>query len=222
MTVILNGTDVRLNIGSDEIVRERNEWGWPPGAPVVGTVARLHRQKGIIYLLRAAPRILAAFPDARIAVVGEGPRGESLRREARRRGLESRFLFLGERQDAASILSLFDIFVLPSLWEGLPFVLVEASTLAKPIVATAVDGTPEVIADGKTGLLVPPGDPGALAEAVIRLLKDREEARRLGETARALVPPRFPLRRMVEQTQSLYLELAGQKRIPQDASRFRP
>jgi len=219
MTVILNGTDVRLNIGSDEIARKRNEWGWPPGVPVVGTVARLHRQKGVIHLLRAAPRILAAFPDARIAVVGEGPRGESLRREARRRGLESRFLFLGERQDSALILSLFDIFVLPSLWEGLPFVLVEASALAKPIVATAVDGTPEVISDGKTGLLVPPGDPGALAEAVIRLLEDKEEARRLGETARALVPPRFPLRRMVEQTQSLYLELAEQKSIPEDGSR---
>jgi glycosyltransferase involved in cell wall biosynthesis len=209
MTVILNGTDVRLDGGVGDAVRQRERWGWPPGVPVVGTVARLHRQKGVVNLLRAAPRILGAFPEVRIAVVGEGPQGKSLRREVRRRGLESRFLFLGERKDAASMLALFDLFVLPSLWEGLPFVLVEASALGKPIIATAVDGVPEIIDNGKTGLLVPPGDPGALAEAAIRLLKDKEEARRLGDTARALVPPRFPLRRMVEQTQSLYLGLLG-------------
>jgi glycosyltransferase involved in cell wall biosynthesis len=74
-----------------------------------------------------------------------------------------------------------------------------------------VDGVPEILEDGKTGLLVPPNDPSALAEAVIRLLKDKEGARRLGERAQTLVPPRFPLRRMIDQTQNLYLELAGQK-----------
>ncbi len=213
MTVILNGTDIRLDVGADEIVHRRDEWGWPPGVPIVGTVARLHRQKGVIDLLRAAPRILGAFPEAKIAVVGEGPQGKSLRREARRLGLENRFLFLGERKDAASLLAMFDIFVSPALWEGLPFVLIEAAAMGKPIIATAVDGVPEVIENGKTGLLVPPGNPEALAEAALRLLGDREEARRLGEAARALVPPRFPLRRMVEQTQSLYLELAERKRL---------
>jgi len=207
MTVILNGTEIRSDIGANEIIRRRDEWGWPPGVPIVGTVARLHRQKGVINLLRAAPRILGAFPEARIAVVGEGPQGNRLRREAARRGLKSRFVFLGERKDAVPVLSLFDIFVLPSLWEGLPFVLVEAAALGKPIIATAVDGVPEVIENGKTGLLIPPGDPGALAEAALRLLGDNEEACRLAEAARALVPPRFPLRRMVEQTQNLYLDV---------------
>lgn len=207
MTVILNGTDIRADTGAAEIARRRDEWGWPAGTPVVGTVARLHRQKGVINLLRAAPRILAAFPDARIAVVGEGPQGKSLRREADRRGLDDRFFFLGERRDAASLLALFDIFISPALWEGLPFVLIEAAALGKPIIATDVDGVPEVIENGKTGLLVPPGNPDALAEAVVRLLKNKEEARRLGETARVLIPPRFPLRRMVEQTQNLYLDL---------------
>jgi glycosyltransferase involved in cell wall biosynthesis len=83
--------------------------------------------------------------------------------------------------------------------------------LGKAIVATAVDGVPEMLEDGKTGLLVPPGDPSALAEAVIRLLRNRDEARRLGETARALVPARFPLRRMIEQTERLYLEVLAAK-----------
>jgi glycosyltransferase involved in cell wall biosynthesis len=209
MTVILNGTDFRPELGADDIPSRRSELGWLPDRPVIGTVARLHRQKGVVNLVRAAPKILSACPEVRIAVVGEGPQGASLRREAQRLGLEGRLLFLGERKDAASFMALFDVFVLPSLWEGLPFVLVEAAAWGKPIVATAVDGVPEILEDGKTGLLVPPKDPSALAEAVIRLLKDKKEAHRLGETARALVPPRFPLRRMVDQTQNLYLDVLG-------------
>jgi glycosyltransferase involved in cell wall biosynthesis len=209
MTVILNGTEVRPGLGADDISRRRIELGWLPDRPVIGTVARLHRQKGVVNLLRAAPKILNVFPEVRIAVVGDGPQGGSLRREAQRLGLEGHLFFLGERKDAASVMALFDVFVLPSLWEGLPFVLVEAAALGKPIVATAVDGVPEILEDGKTGLLVPPKDPSALADAVIRLLKDKEEARRLGAMARTLVPPRFPLRRMIDQTQNLYLELMG-------------
>jgi glycosyltransferase involved in cell wall biosynthesis len=209
MTDILNGTDAPPGLGAVDTARLRSDLGWPPDRPVVGTVARLHRQKGVVNLLRAAPEILSAFPEVKIAVVGDGPQSGSLRREAQRLGLEGRLLFLGERKDAASVMALFDIFVLPSLWEGLPFVLVEAAALGKPIIATAVDGVPEILEDGKTGLLVPPKDPSALAEAVIRLLRDNEGARRLGERARALVPPRFPLRRMIDQTQNLYLELMG-------------
>jgi glycosyltransferase involved in cell wall biosynthesis len=189
----------------------RVELGWEPGRPIVGTVARLQRQKGIIHLLRAAPTILAAFPEARIAVVGDGPLGGDLRRRAGRMGLDGRVLFLGERDDARRIMSLFDVFVLPSLWEGLPFVLVEAAALGKPIVATAVDGVPEIVDDGKTGALVRPADPGALAEAVIRLLKDKAAAGSLAETARSLIPPRFPLRRTVEQHQDLYLRIFNEK-----------
>ena len=211
MTVILNGTDFRPELEANDIARRRIELGWLPDWPVIGTVARLHRQKGVVNLLRAAPKILNAFPEVRVAVVGEGPQSGSLRREAQRLGLDGHLLFLGERKDAASFMALFDMFVLPSLWEGLPFVLVEAAAWGKPIVATAVDGVTEILEDGKTGLLVPPGDPTALADAVSRLLRDKEEARRLGETARTLVPPRFPLRRMIDQTQNLYLELAGQK-----------
>lgn len=211
MAVILNGADAPMDVPADVVVRLRSELDWPSGQPIVGTVARLHRQKGVACLLRAAPKILSAHPGARIAVVGDGPEGRRLRDEAHRLNLEGRFLFLGERRDAASVLSLLDIFVLPSLWEGLPFVLVEAAALGKPIVATAVDGVPEMLEDGRTGLLIPPNDPSALADAVIKLLQDKDEARRLGETARRLVPPRFPLRRMIDQTQNLYLEVIGAK-----------
>jgi glycosyltransferase involved in cell wall biosynthesis len=208
MAVILNGLEDRPGPESDDLVRRRRELGWAPGRPVIGTVSRLHRQKGIVHLLRAGPRIFSAVPESRIVVVGDGPQAGRMKREALRLRLGERCLFLGAREDATALMALFDVFVLPSLWEGLPFVLVEAAALGKPIVATAVDGVPEILEDGRTGLLVPPGDSVALAEAVIRLLGDKAEAKCLAEKARSLVPPRFPLRRMVEQTQNLYIEAA--------------
>ncbi len=211
MFVVLNGIDPQPGLSEEEIRRKRLALGWPPGEPVVGTVARLHRQKGIPTLLKAAPRLFAAAPGVRVAVVGEGPLGPSLRKKVRRRGLEEKFIFLGERKDAFELLSLFDVFVLPSLWEGLPFVLIEAASLQKPIVATAVDGTTEVVENGKTGLLIPAENPQALADAVIDLLQDRKKASRLADNAKSIIPSRFPLRRMVEQTQSLYLNLWRRK-----------
>ncbi len=211
MFCIPNGIDLKLEKGTEDGQRRRREFGAEPDQPVIGTVARLHRQKGIVYLVKAAGRVLSAFPGVKIVVVGDGPLGRTLRKTAVKMGLEGKFLFLGARKDAASLMGLSDIFVLPSLWEGLPFVLVEAAALGKPIIATAVDGIMEVIEDGKTGLLVPPRDPRALADAIISLLRDQDRAKRLAERARAIIPPRFPLRRMVEQTQSLYLELYSRK-----------
>jgi glycosyltransferase involved in cell wall biosynthesis len=217
LVVIPNGIEAaaeaesRPGVGEASGPDPRKELGWEPGRPIVGTVARLHRQKGVIHLLRAAPRVFSAVPEARMVVVGDGPLGGELRRKAAQMGLDGRFLFLGERDDASRIMSLFDIFVLPSLWEGLPFVLVEAAALRKPIVATCVDGVPEIIDNGKTGVLVRPADPEALAEAVIHLLKDKKTAAVLAEAARTLIPPRFPLRRTVEQHESLYLRLYNEK-----------
>ncbi len=212
MFVIPNGTDLRLERDAEDIQKKRRAWGWEAEQSVIGTVARLHRQKGVFYLVKAAEKVLNAFPGAKIVVVGEGPLGQKLRKMAVKMALEGGLLFLGERKDAAELISLFDIFVLPSLWEGLPFVLVEAAALQKPIVATAVDGVTEIIEDGKTGVLVPPKDPQALADAIIRLLRDKDSASRLAARAQALIPPRFPLRRMVEQTQNLYLQLYQDKR----------
>jgi glycosyltransferase involved in cell wall biosynthesis len=211
MTVILNGLDVSRKPEAVNVVRRRSEFGLAADGPIIGTVSRLHRQKGVVHLLRAGPSIFGAFPGSRIVVVGDGPQADKMRREARRLRIGERCLFLGAREDARALMTVFDIFVLPSLWEGLPFVLVEAAALGTPIVATSVDGVPEIIEDGQTGLLVPPGDSRTLSEAVIRLLRNQSEADRLAERARILVPPRFPLRRMVEQTQNLYLELLNRK-----------
>lgn len=211
LIVIPNGGPMPGVLSPEAVIKKRQELGWNSRLPVVGTVARLHRQKGVLYFLLAAESILVRFPDARMAVVGDGPLGRALKRRARRLKIDDKVFFLGERRDAFELMNLFDIFVLPSLWEGLPFVLVEAAALGKPIVAAAVDGVPEVIEEKRTGLLVPPKIPQLLADAVIRLLEDRELAGRLGERARATVPLRFPLRRMVEQTENLYLKLYKKK-----------
>jgi glycosyltransferase involved in cell wall biosynthesis len=211
MTVILNGMDPLPGAGGTDGAAKRRELGWTAGRPVVGAIARLHRQKGVAHLIRAAARVLETRSEVLFAVVGDGPQGQKLREEARALGLGEAFVFLGERTDAAAILAGFDLFVLPSLWEGLPFVLIEAAALGRPIIASAVDGVPEVITDSVTGILVPPADPAALASAILRLLEDRELAGRLGARARALIPPRFPLRRMIEQTEALYLDLYKKK-----------
>jgi glycosyltransferase involved in cell wall biosynthesis len=180
----------------------------PQGRPLVGSVARLHRQKGVVFLLRAAADILAGRPEGRIVVAGGGELEENLRGEARRLEVDRRFLLLGERADAREILSRLDVFVLPSLWEGLPLVLIEAAALGRPIVATAVDGSREIIADGETGLLVPPADPAALAAAVKRLLDDPVLAARLAARARETIPPRFTLEKMVDGYEEIYLAQA--------------
>lgn len=179
--------------------------------PVVGTVARLHRQKGIPYFLGAAEDVHRRRPDVKFVVVGGGPLEKSFRRRVARMSIGRVFLFLGERGDAREIMSLFDVFVLASLWEGLPLVLIEAAALGKPIVASDIEGVREVIRNGETGILVPPRRPIELGRAVVRLVDDAAAARALGERAKKEIPPRFALRDMVGSIQSLYIELFEKK-----------
>ncbi|MDD8027456.1 MAG: glycosyltransferase family 4 protein [Acidobacteriota bacterium] len=178
-------------------------------SPVVGTVARLHRQKGLIHFMRAVPAILEAHPATRILIVGGGDLEPALRAEVLKLRLDRRFAILGARPEAREILSLFDVFVLPSLWEGLPLVLIEAASLGKPIVATDIGGSREILSHEETGLLVPPGDSAALAGAVNRLLDDPDLAARLGARARETIPPRFRLARMVDEYAEIYGSLTG-------------
>ena len=163
LILIRNGVDPSALKPAARPTVLRKSLGLEPGRPVVGTVARLHRQKGIPYFLRAADLVRKSHSGAVFIIVGGGPWETKLKAEAARLGLAENVLFLGERAEAAALLSLFDIFVLPSLWEGLPYVLVEAAVLGKPIVATNIDGVREVVRDGENGLLVPAADPASLA-----------------------------------------------------------
>jgi glycosyltransferase involved in cell wall biosynthesis len=178
------------------------------GRPVVLSVARLHRQKGLSYLVAAATLV----PDAIFLVAGHGTEDGRLRAQARAVGVADRFLFLGHRDDVPELLGACDVFVLPSLYEGLPVAVLEAMAAGKPVVATAIRGTDEAVVDGETGLLVPPGDASALARAVRTLLSDRVYASRLAAAGRRRARERFSAESMVERVSGLYegvLGLAG-------------
>ncbi len=181
------------------------------GKPLVVAVSRLHRQKGVTDLLRAVPLVRAEIPDVHVVVAGGGPLAKRLGTELKALRIADNAALLGERKDALDILAAADLFVLPSLWEGLPYVLVEAAALGKPIVATDIDGVREVIRSGATGVLVPPRDPGALAASILLLLKDKAFADGLGAAARAEIPPQFSIERMIGETESLYLEVLSAK-----------
>lgn len=212
MAVIKNGIDsgefVQRASAKDGEASPWDEFKIAPAQTVIGTVARLHRQKGIPVLMRAAREIFRVFPEAKVVVVGGGPQEDRLKMLRRRWRLEGGVLFAGEQTDVPRLLARFDVFVLPSLWEGLPYSLLEAAALSKPVVATSVDGVRELIRDGQTGLLVPPKDPEALSRAVVRLLENKGAAVELGERLHREIAPRFTLTQMVARTQALYLRLA--------------
>jgi glycosyltransferase involved in cell wall biosynthesis len=182
---------------------------WEPRQPpTVLTVARLDAQKGLRYLLDA----IASVPDARLVLVGEGPERHVLEEHARRLGVSGRVDFLGQRSDVPRLLSGCDVFVLPSIYEGFPLAVLEAMEAGKPVVATAVGGTPEAVLDGETGYLVPPRDPAALAAAIRRVLTDPVRTATMGEAARQRVRSRFSRDAMIDEYRDLYERLVRSHR----------
>ena len=165
--------------------RLRRSLGVPNDAPLIGTVTRLHEQKGIRYLLDAAPAVLRRFPEARFLIIGDGPQRQALEAQAEAPGLSSCVRFLGFQDHAQAWMAGFDLVVMPSLWEGTPQTAFEAMALGKPIVASGVDGLAEVLRDGETAKLVPPRDPARLAEAIMQLLEHPEECARIAASAKA-------------------------------------
>jgi glycosyltransferase involved in cell wall biosynthesis len=172
--------------------------------PLVGVVGRLEPQKGHAYLFEAWPSIVAEFPDARLLVVGDGSLRPRLQARAQELGVAGSVLFAGFRADIPRVLDAIDVLALPSLYEGMPLTAIEASAMGRPVVATAVDGTPEVVVEGETGLLVSPGDPAGLANALCRLLGDPAGRARLGRAGRARAMDLFDQRQQVRRTQELY------------------
>ncbi len=211
--LIRNGIDLSRFAPVREPEQKRRELGLEDVSAVIGTVARLHRQKGLQFFLPAVRLVRDKFAGVTALIAGGGELRTRLERQSRRLGLEGTVIFLGERNDISDLLSISDVFVLPSLWEGLPYAIVEAAALAKPIVATDIDGVREVIRDGETGCLVPPGDSSRLAEAILGLLSDKEKAMRLGTKAQEQIPSQFAISRMIFETQSLYLRARQAKSL---------
>lgn len=207
IVVIPYGVNLEVyRYGKDDQVRQ--ELGLHKDIPVVGVVARLHPQKGHRFLIKAATQIVTEHPQVKFVLVGDGVLRSELENRVDRDGLKDHFLFLGFRRDVHRIMRAFDLFVLPSLYEGLPNVVLEAMAVGLPVVATAVDGTPELVVDGETGYLVPPADPQALAERICALLYDRRRATDFGSQGRRRVEANFSLEKQVQRFQNLYAHFA--------------
>lgn len=178
--------------------------------PVFGCVAELHPRKGLSYLLDAFPTVLASLPQARLLMIGDGVEREQLEVRCRALGIEQAVDFLGVRADIPALLQTLDVFVLPSLQEGLPNVILEAMVAGLPIVATPVGGVPEVVDHGVTGLLVSPGSVDELAAALIELGRDPARRALLGQRAWQVPATRFGVQREIDETIAVYEEILDQ------------
>ena len=212
VVVVPNGRDLstfRSGVGRDGI---RRELGVDRGVPIVGVVGRLESRMGHAEMFEAWPSIAAEFPAARLVLIGDGPLRSRLETRARELGLAAHVIFAGNRPDIARALEAIDVVALPSLSEGLALTAIEASAMGRPVVATAVDGIPEVIREARTGRLVPPADPAALSRAIRGLLRDPLGAQRMGRAGRDFVLDRFSLDRQVSSTARVYRDVVGTPR----------
>ena len=186
------------------------EFWLPHHAPIVGNVAALVPHKGQRHFIEAARLVLPHVPDARFVIAGEGELRPALEKQIKDHHLEKHVMLAGFRPDVLSVHKAFDIFVMSSVTEGLGTSLLDAMTAGKPIVATTAGGIPEVVVDGKTGFLVPPRDHQAMADAIVRLLKEEAVRTRMGAAGRARAESRFSAERMVQETLRLYQRVARQ------------
>jgi glycosyltransferase involved in cell wall biosynthesis len=208
--VIRNAVDCRDSAAADPVFRRRLEslFAQPP-ARIVGAAGRLSPEKGFPVLVEAARRVVSEDPQAGFVLFGDGPLRNTLARQIAAAGLEGRFVLAGFHADLDDYLPHLDIAVLPSFTEGLPIVVLEAFAAGVPVVATAVGGTPEAVEDGHSGYLVPPGDPHALAERILDLLRCETTRRAMGARARQHVAEHFSF-----EAQSLLYQRLFQSLVP--------
>jgi len=205
MNVIRNGITFIPPRLSSAVVRMR--LGVAPEAPIILTVGRLTEQKGHRYLLEAIPSILAEFPDARFVWVGDGPLHDELCARLEQLRLAEQVLMLGRRNDVPDLMAASDLFVLPSLFEGLPLVILEALAAGKPVIATRAGGTPEIFARADEGILVAPGDSRALSAAICMALQQPELRQTWATAGQRRFAQAFSATRMAAETGTLYRRL---------------
>ncbi|MHC4923686.1 MAG: glycosyltransferase family 4 protein [Planctomycetota bacterium] len=201
--VVFSGIDVaRLDVPMKDL---REDLGLPPGTPLVGDVAAFGWHKAQEVLVEAVPHLLKEVPDAHVALIGDGKCMEKVKEVARSLGeAGERVHFCGFRDDVPEVLPSLDLFVMSSVLEGLCTSVLDSQAVGVPVVASAVGGLVEAVADEETGLLVPAKDPEALGAAMARLLRDRDLAKRFGEAGKRRVREQFSVKSMVEGTRSVY------------------
>ena len=195
---------VNLNIFKPTNNNLKQELGIFDSYPVLGVVARLSKVKGHTYLIQAVKKIVRDFPKTKCLFVGDGECRNELEEQVKQLELENNFLFLGFRKNVADLLHQMDIFILPSVSEGLPNVVVEAMACSKPVVGSNVGGIPEAIKNGINGTLVPPKDIDALASTILNLAKDKELQIQMGKNGRKLVEEKYSLEHQIQQFEDLY------------------
>jgi len=208
ITVIHNGIDLtRIKPISSSRESKKMELGLSHSDLIVGCVGNLRPVKGHKYLIQSMPLILKKFSNVQFVLVGDGALRAELERLASEFNVKDKVIFLGYRKDVSELMPIFDIFVSPSLSEGLSNVILEAMVAKKPVVATNVGGNPEVIEDGKTGILVRPNDPQALGKALITLLDDKRKRWEMGTQGFLRVKQEFCLDKAVKKYEQVYLSL---------------
>jgi glycosyltransferase involved in cell wall biosynthesis len=212
VTIVPNCVDLPETTSSANLRNlVRNEIGIGHDLPVIGFIGRLHPQKGLPDLLHALLLVRMTIPSAQLVIVGDGELRAELEAVSRNLGLADVVTFTGKRADVLTLLAAFDLFALPSHWEGLPLVLLEAMSIGLPVVATAVGGVPELVIDGESGFVVPAKDPPALAQAIIQLLERPQQAAQMGRNGRQRVAEQFSANYAASQIEELYMRLLREK-----------
>lgn len=207
--VVYNGVDVAGLPSIDELSAIRAHLRLDGYDHVIGAVGSLYPVKGHVHLIKALPEILRACPRTLLLLVGQGQMEQSLKAEVVNRNLDAHVRFLGFRSDVPALLSLLDVFVLPSLSEGLSMALLEAMAAGKPVVASNVGGNSELVVDGDTGFLVDAESPESISDRVVQILRDKVQAVRMGDRGRRRVHDKFSFRAMVDRYQRYYEQAPG-------------
>ncbi len=207
IVVIPNGVDLQ-NFSPNGSQRElRRSFGWGEKDVLLICVGKLNPPKGQEYLIGALPLVKRCHPNVKLLIVGSGPRQEEWMKLSRRLGLEGIVFFLGDRSDVNSLLAMSDIFVFPTLSEGMPFALLEAMAMEKPCIASDIPPIREVIEDGKTGLLVRPRQAKSIAEAILNILNAPEQRVEMARRGRAVIVEKFSAESNVRLLETLYKDL---------------
>ena len=209
ITPLLNPVDPSDVVPRRKPIEVRDEFGAAQATPIVACFAHFSEKKGWRYLLKAAPEVIQQFPSVQIWCVGDGPLRSEMKRQVAEAGMAQRFRFPGFRHDVADLMSAVDVVVLPSYREPFGLVYVEAALLGKPVVGCRSGGTPEVVLDRETGILVPPRTSEALSDALCELLDNRQMSALMGRAGRDVALDRFNWRNYLCQLDQVYERVLG-------------
>jgi glycosyltransferase involved in cell wall biosynthesis len=198
---------------AQEKLKNREKWGISESVPVIGIVSKLWEGKGHATLIDSFSTVRKKMRKGCLVIVGEGPVRGELEEMVRRKGLQGHVIFTGFQKDVAPVISMFDLSVLPSFFEGMGRVLLESMAMGVPVIGSRVGGIPDIIRHGKDGFLVPPGDKKALAAAILKILDETELATYMGMSGIDRVSEKFSARAMVRKIEAVYLDALAEKGI---------